>query len=74
MNCVKDIDWLQADVAVPAFLTIAMMAFTYNISYGIAFGLFSYLVIKVFTGKIKEVKIATWIITLLFLAMLLMTH
>lgn len=74
INCVKDIDWLEADTALPAFLTIAIMAFTYNISYGIAFGMLSYLVVKVFTGKIKEVKLATWVITLLFAAMLLMTH
>lgn len=74
MNCVKEIDWLSADVSVPAFLTIAMMPFTYNISFGISFGLISYLFIKIFTGKIKEVKVGTWIITLLFLAMIFLTH
>lgn len=74
MNCVKNIDWLKAEAAVPAFLTIAIMPFAYNISYGIAFGLISYLFIKVFTGKIKEVKIGTWIITALFLAMIFLSH
>jgi len=74
MACVKEIDWHAPDVAVPAFLTLAMMPMTYNISYGIAFGLISYVVIKAFTGKIKEINVGTWIITILFLLMLLLTH
>lgn len=74
MNCVKDIDWLAPASAVPAFLTIAIMAFTYNISYGIAFGIISSLIISVFTGKAKETKVTTWIIAVLFLAMFLLTH
>ncbi len=71
---VKNIDWEDATEAVPAFLTLAMMPFTYNISYGICFGLISYIAIKVCTGKLKEVKFGTYIITALFLAMLLLTH
>ena len=74
MACVKDIDWHSIDVAVPAFLTMAMMPFSYNISYGIAFGLISYVVIKLCTGKVKEIKAGTWVITVLFLAMLFLTH
>lgn len=74
ISCVKEIDWHSAEVAVPAFLTLAMMPFSYNISYGIAFGLISYLVINLFTGKVKEIKAGTWVITLLFIAMLLLTH
>lgn len=72
--CIKDIEWSDPAVALPSFLTIAMMPFTYNISYGIAFGLVSHLIIKIFTGKIKEVNIGTWIITLLFAAMFFLTH
>ncbi|MGN0469559.1 MAG: NCS2 family permease [Acutalibacteraceae bacterium] len=74
MKSVKDIDWNDISIAVPAFLTISMMVFTYNISYGIAFGLLSYVIIKLFTGKVKEIHITTWIITALFLAMFLLTH
>ncbi len=36
------------------------MPLTYNISYGIAFGLISYVFIKIFTGKIKEINAGTW--------------
>ena len=71
---VKNIDWEDATEAVPAFLTLAMMPFTYNISYGICFGLVSYIAIKAFTGKVKDIKIGTYVIAGLFLAMLLLTH
>lgn len=74
MACVRNIDWTNIEAAVPAFLTIALMPFTYNISYGIAFGLISYIVIKVFTGKFKDVTLPTWVIAILFLAMLFLTH
>lgn len=66
---VRDIEWSDPAVAVPAFLTMTMMPFTYNISYGIAFGLISYIFIKLFTGKVKEIKIGTWIIGALFTVM-----
>ncbi len=74
MGCVKDIQWDNPSVALPSFLTLVMMAFTYNISYGIAFGLLSHIFIKVCTGKIKDVKISTWVITVLFTAMFFLTH
>ncbi len=71
---VVEIDWTDSAVAVPSFMTMAMMPFTYNISYGIAFGLITYVLIKVFTGKVKEIKAFTWIISILFLIMFLVTH
>ena len=74
LACVKDLDWHDPAVALPSFLTMAMMPFTYNISFGIAFGLISYVIVKLCTGKLKEIKIGTWVITLLFLVMLFLTH
>lgn len=74
MNCVKNIDWMDVEIAVPAFLTIAMMAFTYNISYGIAFGLISYIFVKLFGGKIKEINVGTWVIGILFALTFFLTH
>ncbi len=71
---VVELDWKDAAVAVPSFMTLIMMPFTYNISYGIAFGMISYVLIKVCTGKIKEIKAFTWIISALFLIMFLVTH
>ena len=74
IKCVKDIEWNDISVAAPAFVTIVMMPFTYNISYGIAFGLITYVCIKLFTGKAKEINAGTYIITLLFLIMFFLTH
>ncbi len=71
---VSKIDWHEPDFAVPAFLTLAIMPFAYNISYGIAFGLISYVFIKLFTGKVKEINAGTWIISILFAAMFFLTH
>ncbi|MBQ4055387.1 MAG: NCS2 family permease [Clostridia bacterium] len=74
MASVKNIEWDDFKVSVPAFMTLALMPFTYNISYGIAFGLISYIVISVFCGDFKKIKLSSWIITGLFVAMLLLTH
>lgn len=74
MNGVKELDWTDPSVAVPSFLTIAMMVFTYNISFGIGFGILSYIFINLFTGKAKEISVATYVLGLLFIAMFLFTH
>ena len=74
ITCVRDIDWTDPGVAVPAFMTMGMMVYTYSISYGIAFGVLSSLIMQLFTGKAKDIKIGTWVIGGLFLAMFLLTH
>ena len=74
MASIKNIDWDNFKVSVPAFLTLAVMPFTYNISYGIAFGLISYIVISVFCGDFKKIKGSSWVIAFLFIAMLVLTH
>lgn len=74
MNCVREIEWTDASEAVPAFFTIAMMPFTYNISYGIAFGIIAWLLIKLFTGKVRDIHPVTVVIGALFFLMFLLTH
>ena len=74
MGSIKNIDWDNYKIAVPAFLTLIIMPFTYNISYGIAFGLISYIVISLFCGDAKKIKPWSWVIAALFIAMLLLTH
>ncbi len=74
VGALKNIDWSDMKIALPAFLTLVIMPFTYNISYGIAFGLISYLVISVFTGDVKKIKASSWVIGALFVATLLLTH
>ena len=63
---IKDVDFGDPTEALPAFLTIAMMPMTYSITNGIAFGLISYVIVKVFTGRYKEVKLTAVIVAILF--------
>lgn len=74
MDCTKRINWQNTEEAVPAFLTLAIMPMTYNISYGIAFGVISHVLIQVFSGKGKQVNGGTWVIAGLFTLMFLVTH
>ncbi len=74
IGCVKDINWEDPAISLPAFLTLTMMPFTYNISYGIAFGMISHICVMVFTGKTKKISAGTWIIAFLFAAMFFLTH
>ncbi|MDE7079012.1 MAG: NCS2 family permease [Clostridia bacterium] len=74
MSSVKNIDWASPAKALPAFLTVTVMAFGFSISFGIGIGLISCVIMKICTGKIKEISAVTWIITLLFIAMFLLTN
>lgn len=64
---IKNLDWKDPAVAIPAFLTIIMMPFTYSISYGIGFGFVSYTIIKLCTGKWRDISIVTAILTVFFI-------
>lgn len=74
MRNVTNIDWKDPAAAVPAFLTISVMSFTYSISYGIAAGFLSYTIIKLCTGKVKDISPVTAILSLVFLFTFLFTH
>lgn len=64
---ITEIDFFDITVAVPALLTIFLMPITSSIATGIAFGMISYVLIKVFTGKFKEVKPLTYVLAILFI-------
>ncbi|GLY26304.1 MFS transporter [Micromonospora sp. NBRC 101691] len=55
MMAVRTIDWSNYEIAIPAFLTIVLMPFTYSISNGIGAGLITYVVLKLAKGKAREV-------------------
>lgn len=69
MKNVIYINWMDMEIAIPAFLTIAMMPFAYSISDGIGFGLISYTLLKIARGKYKEVPILMYILSALFVIM-----
>ena len=56
MRQAADIDWNNGEVALPAFLTMVMMPFTYSIADGIAWGVISYVAIKAGMGKFDEIN------------------
>lgn len=62
-----DINWSDFAEAVPAFFAASFMAFFYNISYGIGFAFISYALIKVVTGKGKEIHPILGVASLLFI-------
>ena len=64
---IKEIDLSDYTEAVPAFLTIIMMPLAYSISDGIVFGVVSYIVLKVLSGRRKEVSLTTVIVGIVFL-------
>ena len=61
------VQWDDLTEATPAFITAVMMPFTYSITEGIAFGFISYCVMKVGTGRWREVNAPVWVVSLLFL-------
>ena len=67
MTPVKNIDFDDFTESIPAFLTIVMMPLTYSISEGILFGIISFVLLKVLTGKLKDISIVTMILAVLFI-------
>jgi AGZA family xanthine/uracil permease-like MFS transporter len=57
---VLKIDFADPTEGIPAFFAIFMMPFTYSIAQGISFGIMSYVVLKVATGKMREVSRVTF--------------
>ncbi|HPE78320.1 MAG TPA: NCS2 family permease [Draconibacterium sp.] len=72
MTPVKNINFDDFTESIPAFLTIVMMPLTYSISEGILFGVLSFVLLKVLTGKFKDISIVTIILAVLFILKFLM--
>lgn len=66
MSQVRHIDWNDLEIALPAFLTIVLMPFTYSITAGIGAGFIAYVVLKLARGKGREVHPLMWAVSLLF--------
>jgi adenine/guanine/hypoxanthine permease len=66
MQQVSGIDWGDVDIAIPAFLTIVLMPFTYSITVGIGAGFVAYAFIKLVRGKASEVHPLLWFVATLF--------
>lgn len=66
MNGLKDINIDDMTEALPAFVTIISMVLTYSIAEGIVLGLLSYCIMKIFTGRFKDVHPALYVLAVLF--------
>ncbi|SED21482.1 putative MFS transporter, AGZA family, xanthine/uracil permease [Rhodococcus jostii] len=65
---VRDIDFTRFSIALPAFLTIAVMPFTYSIANGIGVGFISWVVLNAASGGIKKIHPLMWVVAILFVA------
>jgi AGZA family xanthine/uracil permease-like MFS transporter len=68
MTVVSEIDWQDAEVSIPAFLTMFAIPLTFSIANGLAFGFTAFTVLKVARGKFREVNWLVYILTALFIA------
>ncbi|HSI60369.1 MAG TPA: NCS2 family permease [Ideonella sp.] len=62
-----ELNWDDTTEVVPAAMTALIMPFTYNIANGLGFGFITYAVLKLFTGRVREVHFMVWIIAAIFL-------
>ena len=63
---VKNIAWDDWEIAIPAFLTIVLMPFTYSITVGIGGGFVTYVLLKIVRGKARAVHPLLWVVAALF--------
>lgn len=67
MQNARHVDWADTATAIPVFLTVVIMPFTYQITAGVAAGVISYVAIKVAQGKAREIGAFMWALTGIFL-------
>ncbi|KMT23278.1 NCS2 family permease [Clostridium cylindrosporum] len=67
LSAVSEIDFSDFTESVPVFFIIAMMPFTYSIANGISIGLIMYPIMKIFTGRWKEVHPIVYVLAVLFI-------
>jgi AGZA family xanthine/uracil permease-like MFS transporter len=66
MAQIKEIDFSDFTIALPAFLTIVVMPFTYSIANGIGAGFISYVLLRTATGKVRGIHPLMWIVAVAF--------
>jgi AGZA family xanthine/uracil permease-like MFS transporter len=63
---IRDLQWGDLSLVIPAFLTIALMPFTYSITNGIGAGVISYVLLRVAVGRRREVHPLMWVVAAVF--------
>ena len=72
ITAVVKINFDNMTEALPAFLTIVMMPFTFSIAQGIVFGMLSFVLLKAVSGKWKHISVTMWVIFVLFIVKLVL--
>ncbi len=72
MKSVLAIDFSDMEIAIPAFLTIAMTPFAYSLSAGLGFGFITWTIIKLVRGKYKEISPLMYVLTAIFILMFIL--
>ena len=67
VTAIEKVDFNDYTEALPAFLTIIIMPLAYSIAEGIVFGMLSWVILKVLSGKAKKVGLLMYILALLFI-------
>ena len=67
IKVVRKIQWDDLSESLPSFITIIFIPFSFRITEGIAFGIISYTLCKLFSGKVKQVHPLMWVFALIFL-------
>jgi adenine/guanine/hypoxanthine permease len=68
MSVVREIDWLDPEASIPAFLTMLAIPLTFSIANGLAFGFIAFAALKVLRGKWRQVNWLVYVLAALFLA------
>ncbi|QEU93597.1 NCS2 family permease [Streptomyces kanamyceticus] len=63
---IRAIDWSDYTIAIPAFVTMLMMPFTYSITNGIGMGFVTFTVLRVAAGRAREVPVAMYVVSAVF--------
>ena len=66
MSQIKEVEWSDYGIGIPAFLTIILMPFTYSISVGIGAGFISHVLVRLVQGRGKEVHALLYVVSGLF--------
>ncbi len=73
MQQVKGIEWDDLEIAIPAFLTIILMPFTYNITVGIGAGFIAWVLLKIARGHARQIHPLLWIVSAFFVVYFIKT-
>ncbi|MEU9446676.1 NCS2 family permease [Streptomyces sp. NPDC048304] len=65
-NSIKEIDWADYTIAIPAFVTMLMMPFTYSITNGIGMGFITFTVLRLAAGRAREIPVPMYVVSAVF--------